>query len=36
LRDLGANRAGGGRCRAQARLQTGLVNNGSQSVSTFS
>ena len=23
-----ANRAGGGRCRAQARLQTGLENNG--------
>jgi hypothetical protein len=28
-RDSGANRAGGGQCRAQARLQTGLENNGS-------
>ena len=27
-RDSVANRAGGGRCRAQARLQTGLENNG--------
>jgi hypothetical protein len=35
-RDSGANRAGGGQCRAEARLQTGLENNGSQSVSTFS
>ena len=35
-RDSGANRAGGGQCRAKARLQTGLENNGSQSVSTFS
>ena len=33
-RDSGANRAGGGRCRAQARLQTGLENNGAQSVRT--
>jgi hypothetical protein len=32
-RDSGANRAGGGQCRAEARLQTGLENNGSQSVS---
>ena len=31
-RDSGANRAGGDRCRAQARLQTGLENNGAQSV----
>ena len=31
-RDSGANRAGGGQCRAEARLQTGLENNGSQSV----
>ena len=30
-RDSGANRAGGGQCRAEARLQTGLENNGSQS-----
>jgi hypothetical protein len=35
-RDSGANRAGGGQCRAEARLQTGLENNGSQSVSAFS
>ena len=31
-RDPGANRAGGGHCRAEARLQTGLENYGSQSV----
>jgi hypothetical protein len=31
-RDSGANRAGGSQCRAQSRLQTGLENNGSQSV----
>jgi hypothetical protein len=31
-RDSGANRAGGGQCRAEARLQTSLENNGSQSV----
>jgi hypothetical protein len=31
-RDSGANRAGGGQCRAEVRLQTGLENNGSQSV----
>ena len=30
-RDSGANRAGGGQCRAEARFQTGLENNGSQS-----
>ena len=30
-RDSGTNRAGGGRWRVQARLQTGLENNGSQS-----
>jgi hypothetical protein len=35
-RDSGANRAEGRQCRAEARLQTGLENNGSQSVSTFS
>jgi hypothetical protein len=34
-RHSGANRAGGGQCRAEARLQTGLENNGSQSVSIF-
>jgi hypothetical protein len=28
-RDSGANRAGGGQCRAEAGLQTGLENNGS-------
>jgi len=35
-RDLGANWAGGNQCRAKARFRTGLENNGSQSVSTFS
>jgi hypothetical protein len=30
--DSGANRTGGGQCRAEARLQTGLEKNGSQSV----
>ena len=31
-RDSGANRAGGGQCRAKARLQTGPEHNGPQSV----
>ena len=31
-RNSGASRAGGGQCRAEARLQTGLENNGSQKV----
>jgi hypothetical protein len=35
-RDSGANRAEGSQCRAEVRLQIGLENNGSQSVSTFS
>ena len=35
-RDFGTSRAGGGQCRTEARLQTGLEDNGSQSVSIFS
>jgi hypothetical protein len=31
-RDSGSYRNGGGRCRAEARLQTSLENNGSQKV----
>jgi hypothetical protein len=35
-RDSGLNRARGGWCRAQARLQSALEKSGSQSVSAFS